>query len=158
MKKVENESPLRRNLHRAPSSRARYCLNDPSIDSREREKIRKAVVEKGNGEGNENSKSWRFFFFFFFSNGSASRSKAQTMLISQRVSSIYKSIPGGCLAPSPCVCVSCIHRRVYFSFYPRKETFISRNFIPFRPLDREDGIEKTKIMADEPVAHRSIDP
>lgn len=122
MKKVENESPLRRNLHRAPSSRARYCLNDPSIDSREREKIRKAVVEKGNGEGNENSKSWRFFFFFFFSNGSASRSKAQTMLISQRVSSIYKSIPGGCLAPSPCVCVCRVSTDVciFHSIHERK--------------------------------------
>lgn len=83
------------------------------------------------------------------------------MLISQRVSSIYKSIPRGCLAgaPSPSMCVHrvffirltlrlvpthlpsrhCSHRRNA----RRKETFVSRNFIP-SGLDRKT--EKTKIM------------
>lgn len=143
MKKVERISPEERSppdLSNLLHHHTRYCLNDPSIRG-------------GGGETRDTVNRWKrlgkqwkleklalfFFFIFIFSNGSASL-KAQTMLISQRVSSIYKSIPGGCLAGPPflCVCV-CIHC-VYFSFYPlfhssrnpshiRKETFISRNFI-----------------------------
>lgn len=112
---------------------ARYCLNDPSIRG-----------------GRESATPWRLgkqwkleklaLFSFHFRLGSArlgsASLKAQTMLISQRVSSIYKSIPGGCLAGAP-VCARVSHRLCVFfilsSFPPasptRKETFISRNFI-----------------------------
>ena len=74
----------------------------------------KATSKETLWAGNEN------LCFFIFSNGSGSL-KAQTMLISQRVSSIYKSIPRGCLVEALallCVCtripivLSCIFHLV----------------------------------------------
>lgn len=120
---------------------ARYCLNDPSIRG-----------------GRESATPWRLgkqwkleklaLFSFHFRLGSArlgsTSLKAQTMLISQRVSSIYKSIPGGCLAGAPvCACIPpavCIFHSILFSTRladPKGNFYLAKLYF-FRPLDREE--------------------
>lgn len=151
MKKVERISPEERSppdLSNLLHHHARYCLNDPSIRG-------------GGGETRDTVNRWKrlgkqwkleklalfFFFIFIFSNGSASL-KAQTMLISQRVSSIYKSIPGGCLAGPPFLCVCVYPLCVFFilsSFplvsqplpHPKGNFYLAKLYF-FRPLDREE--------------------